>query len=139
GAFAEFALDLNFSIKPLHDTIDHGQPKARAPFALGREERFQTVLARLLIHADARVADFQDYVRREPSPGPCDFPTARPRAHDNTPAIRNRIYRVEDQIGQRLSHFALDANQLRQARIKFLLHFHHHAAPLRNVAPARPG
>ena len=124
---------------PLRDAIHHRQPEASAAFALGREEGFQATPLRVLVHADAGVAHLDDHAvpfcggRAVATFGRRD----RARAHCQHAALRHRIDGIEDQVGQRLAHFALDAEDRGQARRELGLEADDDAALLRHVAPAR--
>ena len=90
-AFAERGFDFDGAQVALQNAVDHGQSQAGAQFALGGEERFEASLAHVLGHSRAGIGDLHDDPRIG---GTC--------AHGDGAALRHRIDRVENQVGERL-------------------------------------
>ena len=93
---------------PLRHAVDHREPEAGAALALGGEERLEAAAARVLVHADAGVVDFE-HAR---SASGC-----RPRGavrSVSVPPSRHRIDGVEDQVDERVADLALDRGDRRQ-------------------------
>ncbi len=56
---ARCAVDPDFRAVAPNETVHHGEPQARAPLTLGREEGLQTATTRLLVHPNPAIAHFQ--------------------------------------------------------------------------------
>src|SRR5437588_6427042 len=60
------------------------------------------------------------------------------RAHNDSPAMRQGIDGIENQVGQCFAQFAFDTDQTRQKLVQVGLHFDSDAATLRDIPPAWP-
>ncbi len=91
----QHAVDLQLRAVSSHHAVDHGEAEASAALALGREEGLQATPARFLVHADAGIRNFQLHrLARAASP------------HGQRAAVRHRVDRVEDEVGQRIANIA---------------------------------
>ena len=99
-ALTDQAIDADLRAVPLHHAVDHREPQAGAALTLGREERFETAAARVVIHADAGVGDLHQHVPR----------VRRARAQRECAALGHRIDGIEDEIGERLANLAFRAH-----------------------------
>ena len=93
--------------------VHHGESQAGAALALGREEGLQAAAPGFLVHAHARVADFDD-----------DAVAAVPvaaRADGQRAAVRHGVHGVEHQVHQRVADLALHRGNGRQRRVQLEL------------------
>ena len=100
-----------------------GSPEPGAALALGGEERFEAAAARGLAHADAVVLHLDDHLL---------VARIRARAQRDDAAVGQRVDGVQQQVGQRVAHLVLGAEDLRQIRREVALD----AAPRRRVPAA---
>jgi hypothetical protein len=126
-AEANGAFDADLGAVPLHHSVDHREPETRAAFALGREERLEASALRVLVHADAGIADFDFHVTAGERAG----------AHREGAALGHRIDGIEHEIGQRLADFTLRSHDDRKVARELRFQVDDDSALLRHVAPAR--
>ncbi len=131
------ALDLDLRAVTLRGAIDHRESEAGSLFTLGAEERLQAALACVLIHPGAIVDDLNEDPRRLCLRARNRF--GGPRPQRDSPAIRQCIGGVQNEIRERLTQLTLDSQDVRQVGGKFADDLNDRALAQGHVRPAGPG
>src|SRR6185312_14013397 len=117
----------------LSHAVDHSQTESRAAFALGGEKRLQAAAPRFLVHADARIGDFELH----PVFGATLWSTdlARAGANFDGATLGHRVHGVENEVGQSVAYLTVGAANLGEPGSEHRFQLDHDAAPLRLIAP----
>src|SRR6185312_5723249 len=127
GPFARDACNLEIRVLPLRDSINHRESQTGAALPFRREERLETAAARLLVHANTGIRNFD---ANAPLGGTCP--------HGKRATLWHRVGAVEDEVREGFPNFTLTAGGRGQLRIERQMHFDYDPPLHRDVMPSRP-